>query len=110
MTNTPLVPPDISEFLRHIVRSTWGLEVLLLLRANSDRRWRRSEISREIRGSLSVVDEPLTAFVKARLVSENEEGTLKYDPADQQLDDLVKRLAELNAVFPFAVMKEVIWA
>ncbi len=110
MSNAPLLTPEIREFLRQFVRSIWGLEVLLLLYANPEKQWRRAEISREIRGSMSVVDDALSVFIKASLVSESDSGLVRYQPADQQLADLVMRLAEVNAAYPFAVMKEIIWA
>jgi hypothetical protein len=54
MNGRQLVPTEVSEFLKHIVRSTWGLEVLMLLRNERQKMWSRAEISREIRGTLSV--------------------------------------------------------
>lgn len=109
MSTEPLLPPDVREFLTHIVRSTWNLEVLMLLHNERGRAWRRAEINREIRGTLSIVENALAGFIKARLVAEVEPGLFRYEPADQ-LDDLVDRLAKANAAYPFAVMKALILA
>lgn len=104
------MPPHISEFLRKVVRSAWGLELLLLMRATQSRCWTPVELSAELRGSIPLVEEILSTFVRAQVVAAETDRRFRYRPAERETENVVSELAKLHSEYPLAVVKEIIRA
>ena len=85
---------EITEFIRAYVPSVWALELLLLLRADPQRRWSPTELLKELRASTSLVDENLARFERQGLAIRAEEGW-HFAPASPHLEALAAALAEL---------------
>lgn len=108
MNNRPALPETVRGFIRQVVRTTWGLEILLLMRASAPRTWTSFEISAEIRANVPLVDEVLTTLVHADVVSRNEQDLYVFAPGDRDREKTIDELARLNQSYPFVVLKEIV--
>lgn len=79
-------------FVREHIRSVWGLELLLLLRADPDRCWQQEDLVRELRASQMVVGENLRKLEESSLVVLDDSGCWRYRPGPGILDDLCSQL------------------
>ncbi len=104
-----MIPEHIREFIKKTVRSIWGLEALLLLRATQDRNWTATELSVELRGAVPLAQDILDTFLRAHILAADD-GRYRYAPADREVDATVSQLAKLNAEIPLAIAKEIIRA
>jgi hypothetical protein len=102
------LPFHIREFLHKVVRSTWGLEVLLLIRATQSTAWTSEQLSGELRASVSLVEDILVRYTRAHIVMLENEHRYRYAPKDPRLDVLIAELEELNAERPLALLKEIL--
>lgn len=94
---------DLISFVREHIRSVWALELLLLLRRDSNRYWAPSELVRELRASDSVVSHNLAGLERAGLVVLDDHGAHRYAPPAA----VVRLCDELDAAYrerPFAVI------
>jgi hypothetical protein len=85
---------EIATFIRAYIPSVWALELLLLLRADSTRRWTAAELLKELRASTSLVDENLAHFERHGLALRDESGW-RFAAASPHLEALVAGLAAL---------------
>jgi hypothetical protein len=85
---------EISEFIHAYVPSVWALELLLLLRADRERRWSPAELLKELRASTSLVDENLARFERQGLVLKDDQGW-HFAPASPHIEGLAAALAAL---------------
>jgi hypothetical protein len=85
---------EIAKFIRAYIPSVWALELLLLLRADPDRRWTAAELLKELRASTSLVDENLAHFERHGLALKDEAGW-RFAAASPHLEALVAGLAAL---------------
>jgi hypothetical protein len=98
---------DILEFAGASFRSVWALELLLMLRAKRERNWEPAEILKELRASQVAVIEGLHNLVVAGLIVEEEGARYRYN-ASGRLGDMIDALAELYALKPAAVMRQIV--
>jgi len=105
-----VIPPHISEFLKRIVRSAWGLEVLLLMRTTQSRNWTAAELSAQLRGSIPLVEDILNALLRAHVVTLEADRRYRYGPAERETENVVAELAKLHSEYPLAVIKEIVRA
>jgi DNA-binding IclR family transcriptional regulator len=89
--------------LREHVRSVWGVELLLLLRADPDRCWTPAELVRELRASTALVNDNLQRFVTSGLVVPDD-GGYRYAPASPVLEELCAQLESAYRERPVAVI------
>ena len=101
---------ELHTFIRANLRSLWALELLLLMRRERDRSWSADELNRELRGSVSLVQEILHQFRDAGLVELGQEGGYRYRPRTAALDGLVEQLADAYTESPLAVVKSIVAA
>lgn len=108
MSKSVLIPEAVRKFIQACVKSTWGLEILLLLRASRPRAWTALDLSARIRGNVPLVQEELAHLVRCGLVADADRTAYRYDPKDHDVDAVVARLARLNDDCPLSVVKEII--
>jgi DNA-binding transcriptional ArsR family regulator len=101
---------ELLAFVRGSVRSVWALELLLLMRRSRGRTWSADELVRELRASVPLVSQVLTAFTAAGLVHDDGEGRVVYAPASEALNALVGRLEDLYRERPVAVINLIVGA
>lgn len=107
------IPPDVREFLTREINSIEQLEILLLLRRTSPRRWTPSEVSTELRGNVDSARHRLELLAASRIVlvhrgapsapegrtgvsQGDTECTYSFDASSRSLDELV---ASLDSVY-----------
>ena len=98
---------DILDFAGASFRSVWALELLLMLRRTRERNWDAAEILRELRSSQVAVIEALDNLIVAGLVVEEEGARYRYS-ATGRLEDAVGELAQLYALKPAVVMRQIV--
>jgi hypothetical protein len=101
-----VISEDVRAFIRATVNSVWALELLLFLRSHDRRSWSIQELTRELRASPLIVERGLLTFGAAGLISE-EPGGVRYAPASDRLDALVREIATVYAKLPLAVSNEI---
>jgi hypothetical protein len=85
---------EISQFIHACIPSVWALELLLLLRADPARRWSEADLIKELRASISLVDENLAHFERQGLALKDEAGW-HFASASPHLESLAAELAAL---------------
>src|SRR3569833_425551 len=98
---------DILEFAGASFRSVWALELLLMLRRTRDRNWGAAEILKELRSSQVAVVEALNTLIAAGLVVADEDERYRYN-ATGRLEEAVGALAQLYALKPAVVMRQIV--
>ncbi len=94
-------------FIQATVRSVWALELLLLLHRSAGMVWTREEIVKELRGSDGVVRAALQSLKAAQLVSDVSPDAYRYDPATDELGQLVDSVSQIYANRPMTVIKAI---
>ena len=84
----------------------WALELLLTLRS-SRREWTREELVTTLRASELVVSKALDALVAAGLAS-MEQGSARYLPVNQEVDECMGRVEQIYRSRPNAVRRTII--
>ena len=79
------------------------MELLLLLHRTPDRRWRPSELVRELRASDTLINDNLDLFQQHGLAVA-EDGVWRFAPANRMLEELTQRLARSFRERPVATM------
>jgi hypothetical protein len=102
-----VIEAELLDFIRSSIRSVWALELLLLMRQQSQRAWSATELVRESRSSDFVVSDSLSTLQAAGLVAAEGEGVHRYAPASPQLDRLVQQLEQVYRERPVAVTKAI---
>jgi len=98
---------DARAFIRASIKSIWGLELLLFLRAHAERSWNVPEMVRELRASDPVVRGSLRFLVEVGAVAEDVGGTVRFAPSSPGVDGAVREIAETYATHPLAVTNEI---
>lgn len=101
---------SVSSFIRGAFRSVWALELLLHLRRTRERAWSADDLVDVLRGSALIVSQSLDGLMRAGLVSIDDIGCARYQPASPKLDQLVAATEELYARKPDTVRKIVVSA
>ncbi|HWU81824.1 MAG TPA: hypothetical protein VN158_17370 [Caulobacter sp.] len=97
--------PDVLSFIREHIRSVWALELLLKLKADSERCWTADELVEAMRASHALVDDNLAALMSAGLVVPDDRGCFRYRPAAAALATLCDELEETYRVRPVTVIR-----
>jgi hypothetical protein len=99
-----VLSPEARAFLRASIRSVWALEALKCLRSEPTRQWTAAALSAELRASELAIQQALTAFRSAGLVSD--ESDIRYQPATSALDALAGEILSEFERRPVALIKE----
>ncbi len=104
-----MLPEDtILEFAASSFNSVWSLELLLVLKRDTDRTWEADELIRELRSSQVVVASALANLVSAGLAVEQEAGKYRYQTSPGRMDDLVNELKSIYDTKPTAVVRAIV--
>ena len=90
--------------MREHLRSVWALELLLVLRRDSERCWTAAELVRELRASTGLVNDNLLLFERGGLAVRDEQGGFRYRPAAPALVALCDRLEAAYRERPVAIV------
>ncbi len=101
---------DIAQFIAATFRSVWALEVLCLLRRNSERSVSTGELIASLRGSDLVVSQSVDNLLAAGLVTVESDGSVRYSPASAALVKLVDATTAYYAKSPNAVRRMIVTA
>ena len=101
---------DLLSFIRGSIRSTWALELLLLLRNLAPQPLTPGGLVLEMRATPTLINACLQQLMKAGLIACDEDGACRYAPATPALDQLCERLAAAYAERPVAVINAIIAA
>ncbi len=101
---------DVSSFIRSTFRSVWALELLCFLRQDRSRSHSHDEMVAGLRGSDLVVTQSVGSLTAAGLVVAEADGTARYTPVSEELDQLADRASELYARSPDAVRRSIVAA
>jgi hypothetical protein len=102
-----VISARLLHFIQGSIKSVWAIELLLLLRRNTDRAWRAEDLTRELRSSPLIVADALLTFKTFGLVDEDSEQLHRYRPASQELVELVDELARLHATNPVTLIEAI---
>ena len=105
-----MISNDLLSFIRASVRSTWALELLLLMRKQAPRAYAPDELVLALRASPSLVATCLDQLQTAGLAMREENGAWRYAPAAPALDELSQQLADAYAERPVAVINAIMTA
>jgi hypothetical protein len=95
MMSVQPVDPRVAQFIRDHISSVSQLELLLLIRTNTQRRWEVEELSRELRIDSAWTLSQLTEFVKHGLLERDEPtGRFYFHPRTEELDMAVTTVAQ----------------
>lgn len=98
---------DATTFVRAAIRSVWALEALRCLRAQNSRTWSARALTQELRASELVIQDVLTTFKAAGLLSHDADGAVRYAPVSPELDAVASEIVAEYERRPVAVMKEI---
>lgn len=99
---------ELANFIRSTFRSVWSLELLLFLKAHSDRGWSRAELIEALRGSDLLVARGTAALEAAGLIDVGADGLATYRTTSPDLDQWVARVEAEYARSPGAVRRTII--
>jgi hypothetical protein len=99
---------DLLGFIRAAIRSTWSLELLLLLHKQQDRAFAADELVRTLRASPRLVANCLEHLQAAGLLVDGGAGSWRFEPATAQLRDLTDKLERAYAERPVAVINAIV--
>jgi biotin operon repressor len=97
-------------FVRAAISSVCALELLILLRHERERSWRRDELVRELRSSKVAVAQALENLTKSGLVVESPESRYRYQQGSVQLDAICERLETEYARKPMTIIRAILEA
>jgi hypothetical protein len=99
---------DLLNFVRSAIRSTWTLELLLLLRKERARSFTQDELVRELRSTQALIGRCVRELQDEKLVDCSPAGECRYQPATPELDGMCERLERAYAERPVAVINTII--
>jgi hypothetical protein len=105
--NPGVLTNDSKAFIRNSIKSVWGLELLLFLRAHTDQSWTVASLTRELRASEFIVRGCLALFRTADLIHEDADGNVKFAPASAKLESMVGEVANAYAINSQAIADEI---
>jgi hypothetical protein len=101
---------EILAFIGATFRSVWALELLCYLRKQRDRPLQPAEIVAGLRASDLVVRQSIDGLLAAGLVSVDATGSVRYCPANDDLDGAACAAEALYARSPDAVRRTIVAA
>lgn len=103
-----VISEDLSGFIRASIRSTWALELLLLMRKQAPRTATPDELVLALRATPTLVGACLDQLLTAGLVVREETGAWRYAPAAPALDRLVAELEAAYAEKPVTIINAIV--
>jgi hypothetical protein len=91
-----VIPPRVQRFIATHIDSIEKLEVLLLLRAHTEREWTARDVSLELRIAETSAAARLTDLASRRLVAQVGTGAYRFAPASA---DDAQDVADLQATY-----------
>lgn len=101
---------SVSSFICGAFRSVWALELLLHLRRTRERAWSTEELVEALRGSALIVSQSLDGLIRAGLVSIDDRGCARYQPASPETEQLMDAAQELYTRKPETVRRIIVSA
>lgn len=106
-----VISDDLLSFIRASIRSTWALELLLLMRKQAPRASTPEELTLALRATPTLVGACLNQLQKAGLVVREESGgAWRYAPAAPALDQIVAELEATYAEKPVTIVNAIMAA
>ena len=102
-----MISDDLLSFIRASIRSTWALELLLLMRTRASQAAAPDELVRALRSTPTLINTCLEQLQQAGLVVREESGAWRYAPAAPALDQLTAQLETAYAERPVAVVNAI---
>jgi hypothetical protein len=102
-----VISDDLLSFIRASIRSTWALELLLLMRKQAPRAAMPEELVLALRATPSLVSTCLDQLQTAGLVVREENGAWRYAPAAPTLDQLTGELESTYAEKPVTIINAI---
>lgn len=99
---------SVTSFIRGAFRSVWALELLLHLKRTRERAWATDELVDVLRGSAMIVSQSLDGLMRMGLVSIDDKGCARYQPATEDLARLVDETEQLYARKPETVRRLIV--
>jgi DNA-binding IclR family transcriptional regulator len=104
------VTDDLARALiRTVIRSVWGLELMLLMRRQPDRVWPVTALVQELRASPAIVEPNLRQLVQGGMVREEADGFV-YGPASPLLEEACAALERAYRERPVAIINLIVGA
>jgi DNA-binding MarR family transcriptional regulator len=100
------LPADVKEFIGKHIHSVAQLEVLLMLRREPDRTWTLEQLTNGLYLQSQMVARLLTDIVQ-RGFAVQEQGSFRYQPANDEERQLIDRLAHMYQERRVAVITEI---
>jgi hypothetical protein len=98
---------DLLSFIRASIRSTWALELLLLMRKRAPHASAPGELVLALRAAPTLVGTCLDQLQQAGLIVREESGHWRYAPAAPALDQLVGELEAAYAERPVTIVNAI---
>lgn len=104
------MPPltNIDRFIASTFRSVWALELLLELKRTPDGPRSKEDLVTALRASDVVVIRGVEGLLAAGLITEENDGSVRYAPASAELDEAVCEAAGLYQSRPDAVRRLIV--
>lgn len=103
-----MLSDDLLGFIRASIRSTWALELLLLMRKQSPRTWTPDELVLALRATPTLVSTCLDQLQTAGLLVREETGQWRYAPAAPALDQIAAELEAAYAERPVTIINAIV--
>lgn len=100
--------PDTEQFLRDYFKSIWSLELLLHLEREPERSFLPAELVEALRASHAIVEQSLAGLLAGGLIVAEDDGRVRYAPANPRLRGLVERVRDGYASRPDAVRRVIV--
>jgi hypothetical protein len=103
-----VIDADLLSFIRSTIRSTWTLELLLLVRKDPARTFSQDELVRELRSTRALIGRGARDLQLAKLVDCTDDAGCRYAPAAPELEQMCARLDRTYAERPVAVINAIV--
>jgi hypothetical protein len=102
-------PAEIEQFIQQNIESLAQLEALLMLRSQPQRLWSADEVAKALYTSVDVCAALLADLERRRLLrfETQPQPRYQYQPADEQLDQIVASLATIYQERRVAVITQI---
>lgn len=101
---------EVSEFIRSSFRSVWDLELLSYLRSDPAQHHAPAKVVADLRASELVVANSVAGLLSAALIVVDPDGSVRYAPANPELDRLSDAVIELYRRTPDSVRRTIVSA
>ena len=102
-----MISDDLLSFIRASIRSTWALELLLLMRKQAPQTASPEELVLALRATPTLVGTCLDQLQAAGLLVREDNGAWRYAPAAPALDQLTAGLEAAYAERPVAIVNAI---